>query len=302
MVPTHRRRALTALRRRRLADLQRRGLAPRTPPCDLDAVKHRAPHDRRAPEPRSAAELRHYVLSLRQEQQVAERTFRLHRDGSRCCYERPRQRPGPVCERTRSRPSIPRAGGSVSDRATGGTIAGCPWPPGPWRGCGSTGSARPPGPGGAPRGISRRRSRRPPSRSPVRSWYARVASPKTPRGPRVGPPLPPLAERGISWRVIQEILGHKSPSPTARDTPRTTHPCAGVPATLTALMADLSPRWGTGRPAGAAVFRSEGPADQERFGAALLPSHRRAMAARLHGRTAAWGGQLGPCEPGGQDP
>jgi hypothetical protein len=33
---------MTALRRRIAEDLQLRGLAPRTPQCSLDAVKHRA--------------------------------------------------------------------------------------------------------------------------------------------------------------------------------------------------------------------------------------------------------------------
>jgi hypothetical protein len=35
---------MTALRRRMLEDLQLRGLAPRTQPCYLEAVKHRTQH------------------------------------------------------------------------------------------------------------------------------------------------------------------------------------------------------------------------------------------------------------------
>jgi hypothetical protein len=49
------------------------------------------------------------------------------------------------------------------------------------------------------------------------------------------------------------------------------------------------------------VFRDDGPAYQERFGADRLPSPRRAMAALLHGRTAALGGPLWPCDHCGQE-
>jgi len=49
---------MSALRRRRLEDRQLRGLAPRTQPCDLEAVKPLTPHDRRAPEQMSEEELR----------------------------------------------------------------------------------------------------------------------------------------------------------------------------------------------------------------------------------------------------
>jgi hypothetical protein len=75
---THRRIAMTALRQRMLADLQLRGLAPKPQPCDLEAVHHLAPHDRRAPDQLSAEERRQSCLCLRNEQQVAESTFRMH--------------------------------------------------------------------------------------------------------------------------------------------------------------------------------------------------------------------------------
>jgi hypothetical protein len=110
-----------------------------------------------------------------------------------------------------------------------------------------------------------------------------------------------VLERGVSWRVLQELLGHHSPTTTARDTPLTTTTCDVVQATITALMADLSALWGTGLPEVADVFRSSGPADQERCGAALLPSHRRALEDLIHCRTEALGGHLWPCEHCGQE-
>jgi integrase/recombinase XerD len=49
----------------------------------------------------------------------------------------------------------------------------------------------------------------------------------------------PLWERGISWRVIQERLGHQSPSTTARDTHLTANTFDVMQAIINALMADL---------------------------------------------------------------
>jgi Putative transposase/Transposase zinc-binding domain len=105
----------------------------------------------------------------------------------------------------------------------------------------------------------------------------------------------------VSVRIIQALLGHKRPSTTARDPHLTTKPFDVVQATINALMADLSPLWGTGLPEVADVFRCYGPADQERFGADLLPSHRRAMADLIRCRTEALGGQLLPWDHGGQE-
>jgi hypothetical protein len=64
----------------------------------------------------------------------------------------------------------------------------------------------------------------------------------------------------VSWRVSPELLGPKSPSTTARDTPLTTTTFDVVHATSNALLADLERRWGTGMPEVAEVFRSYGPA------------------------------------------
>lgn len=65
---------MTALRRRRREDLQLRGLAPQTQPCDLEAVKHLAQYDRRAPDQLSAEAIRQYCLDLSNEKKVAEST------------------------------------------------------------------------------------------------------------------------------------------------------------------------------------------------------------------------------------
>jgi hypothetical protein len=66
--------AMTALRRRMREDLQLRGVAPKTQPCYLDAVKHLAQHYWRAPDQLSEAEIRLYFLDLINEKQVAEST------------------------------------------------------------------------------------------------------------------------------------------------------------------------------------------------------------------------------------
>jgi integrase/recombinase XerD len=94
---------MTAFRRRMLEDLQLRGLAPRTQQCDVEAVKHLTPDDRRAPAQSSADDLRQSFLCLIQEQPVAESPFRIHLSGSRFCDERTLPRPWPVCDLVRPR-------------------------------------------------------------------------------------------------------------------------------------------------------------------------------------------------------
>ena len=69
---------MTTLRRRMLEDLQRRGLAPKTQQCYLEAVKHLAQDYRRSPDQVSAGEIRQYCLYLINGQKVAESTLRIH--------------------------------------------------------------------------------------------------------------------------------------------------------------------------------------------------------------------------------
>ena len=96
---------MTALRQRMRADLQLRGLAPKTQPCYIEAVHHLAHPYRRAPDQLSEEELRQDFLFLLHEQQVAESTFCMHLDGIRCFYERTLQRPWPVFDLVRPRTS-----------------------------------------------------------------------------------------------------------------------------------------------------------------------------------------------------
>jgi hypothetical protein len=94
---------MTTRRRRMLEDRPLRGRAPKTQPGDGAAVRQLAHYDRRPPDQRSHEELRQSCLCWRHEQTVAERTFRMHLDGIRFCYERTRPRPWPVFDRVRPR-------------------------------------------------------------------------------------------------------------------------------------------------------------------------------------------------------
>jgi len=99
---------MTELRRRMPEDLQLRGLAPKTQPCDVDAVKQLAQHSRRSPDQRSEAELRQSCLFLLHGKKVAESTCRMHLYGIKFFYKTTLPRLWPVFARVRPRHSQTR--------------------------------------------------------------------------------------------------------------------------------------------------------------------------------------------------
>jgi integrase/recombinase XerD len=280
---------MTALRQRMLADLQLRGLAPKTQQCYLEAVHHLAQHYRRAPDQISEEELRQYFLFLLNEKQVAESTFRIHLYGIRFFYERTLQRPWPVFDLVRPRKSqkLPvvlspqevrhllalvehpkarmclrtiyacglrlREGTQlqVSDidaqrmlvrvyQGKGGKDRFVPLPPrilellrAYWQ-------------RGRPRPWLFPARHRPTSLSPTslqKTFKVVVRQSGIPKDASIHTLrhayATHLLERGISLRVIQELLGHKSPTTTARYTHLTAPTLDIVHATINALMADL---------------------------------------------------------------
>lgn len=94
---------MTTRRRRMREDLQLRGLAPKTQPWSVEAVRHRAQDSQRAPDQLSEAELRRSFRFRRNEKTVAESPFRMHLSGIRFFDERTRQRPWPVFDLIRPR-------------------------------------------------------------------------------------------------------------------------------------------------------------------------------------------------------
>jgi integrase/recombinase XerD len=280
---------MTALRHRMREDLQLRGLAPRTQPCDVQAVHQLAQHDRRAPDQRSEEELRQYFLFLLTEKQVAERTFRIHFYGIKFFDEMTLQRPWPVLALVRPRKSqkLPLV---LSPQEVRSLLALVDHPTARMclrmiDACGLRLTE------GTPRQVSDIDPQRllvrvrrgqggkdryvPLAERTLELWraYWQLEHPRPWWFPAQRQPLPlsptslhktfkavvrqsgiatdasiptlrhsdatPLLERGVSLRVLQARLGHKSPSTTARDTHLTPHTLGIVHATINALMADL---------------------------------------------------------------
>jgi integrase/recombinase XerD len=223
---------MTPLRRRMLEDLQLRGLAPKTQQCYLDAVRQLAHHYHRPPDQLSDEELRQYFLSWRHEKKVAESTFRIHLYGIRFFYELTLKRPWPVFDLVRPR-NIQKLPVVLSPRDVRDLLALVRNPTAQMclrliYACGLR----------LREGTQLQVSAIDPQRMLVRvrqSGLAKDASIHT----RRHSDATHLVERGVSLRVMQDLLGHKSPSTTARSTHLTPPTLDVVHATITALMADL---------------------------------------------------------------
>jgi hypothetical protein len=100
---------MTPRRRRMRAARPLRGLAPRTQPCSVAAVRQLARDSRGPPDQLSDEDRRQSVLDWRHQQQGAESTCRLHLEGIRGVYARTRTRPWPVFDGVRPRhpPTLP---------------------------------------------------------------------------------------------------------------------------------------------------------------------------------------------------
>ncbi len=89
---------MTPLRQRMIADMQLRGLAPRTHEAYLGAVQQLALHFHRSPDRLTTEDLRQYVLYLRTEKRVAPSTVNVALNAMKFLYVHTLQRSWPLQE------------------------------------------------------------------------------------------------------------------------------------------------------------------------------------------------------------
>ena len=100
---------MTPLRKRMIDDMISSGLTANTQAAYFRAVRGLAAHYRRSPDELSEAEVRSYLLHLRDERGVAHGTFQPYHAGIQFLYVRTLDRDWPLFSKKRSKP--PSAGG-----------------------------------------------------------------------------------------------------------------------------------------------------------------------------------------------
>ena len=97
---------MTPLRMRMIDDMVAAGLMPATQAAYIQAVRGLAKHYRRSPDELSEAEVRSYLLHLRDQRGVAHGTFQPYHAGIQFLYVRTLERDWPLFSKKRSaRPS-----------------------------------------------------------------------------------------------------------------------------------------------------------------------------------------------------
>ena len=95
---------MTPLRMRMIDDMVSAGLAANTQTAYIRAVRGLAKHYRRSPDELSEAEVRSYLLHLRDERGVAHGTFQPYHAGILFLYVRTLDRDWPLFSKKRSKP------------------------------------------------------------------------------------------------------------------------------------------------------------------------------------------------------
>jgi hypothetical protein len=95
---------MTPLRMRMIDDMLAAGLSPNTQAAYIQAVRGLAAHYRRSPDELSEAEVRSYLLHLRDERGVAHGTFQPAHAGIQLLYVRTLERDWPLFSKKRSKP------------------------------------------------------------------------------------------------------------------------------------------------------------------------------------------------------